>query len=73
MREEAGWWLATARGDLEAARVLLRSGQHNLAAFHAQQAAEKALKAVLAEAGRLFRGHAERFLEFVTARLKAGS
>jgi HEPN domain-containing protein len=58
MREEAGWWLATARGDLQAARVLLNSGQHNLAAFHAQQAAEKGLKAVLAEAGRLFRGHA---------------
>jgi HEPN domain-containing protein len=58
MREEAGWWLATARGDLEGARVLLRGGQHNLAAFHAQQAAEKALKAILAEAGRLFRGHA---------------
>jgi HEPN domain-containing protein len=36
----------------------LGSGHHNLAAFHAQQGAEKALKAILAEAGRLFRGHA---------------
>lgn len=42
-------WLSKAREDLAAAEVLLDSGVAvtDTAAFHAQQAAEKALKAVL--------------------------
>lgn len=52
MREEARWWLSTGEGDLAAARVLYDAGHFNLCAFHAQQAAEKALKAVLAARGK---------------------
>lgn len=57
-QELARWWMRTADGDLEGARVLTGAGRHNLAAFHAQQAAEKALKAVLARRGRERRTHA---------------
>lgn len=57
-REQARWWMRTAEGDLDAARLLADGGRHNLAAFHAQQAAEKALKAVLARRGRGLRTHA---------------
>lgn len=58
MRGEALWWLSTAEGDLAGARVLLNASRFNLAAFHSQQAAEKALKAVLAARGKAHRGHA---------------
>mgnify|MGYP006311376993 CR=1 FL=1 len=44
-------WLAQAGQDLDAASVLLRSGHRNLACFHAQQAAEKAVKAFLYSQG----------------------
>lgn len=40
-------WLAQAEHDLAAARDLGRSGHHNVACFQAQQAAEKAAKAIL--------------------------
>ena len=42
-------WLRKAAADLAAAQHLLTGGEHlvSSAAFHAQQAAEKALKAVL--------------------------
>ena len=40
-------WLAQARQDLDAARLLRQGGHPNLACFHAQQAAEKAVKAFL--------------------------
>jgi HEPN domain-containing protein len=43
---EAGRWIATARGDLETARVLREAGRWAHACFHAQQAAEKAIKAL---------------------------
>ena len=47
-RELAREWLAKADVDLSAARVLLDTGAHaDAVAFHAQQAAEKALKAFL--------------------------
>ncbi len=39
-------WLARSEDDLEAARVLDRASLRALAAFHAPQAAEKALEAV---------------------------
>ena len=46
--EIAGRWLDRAGTDLEAARTLARSGaQPWVVGFHAQQAIEKALKAVL--------------------------
>jgi len=45
--DEASRWLAQAQEDLGAARDLLASGHFALACFHAQQAAEKALKGFL--------------------------
>ena len=45
-RTESHRWLGTARGDLETARILLTNGRYAHACFHAQQAAEKAIKAV---------------------------
>jgi len=47
MREEAVWWMRTARRDLERARAALAMGDRAAAVFWAQQAAEKALKALL--------------------------
>jgi HEPN domain-containing protein len=46
-------WIAKADSDLKALRVLLDADlPHDTACFHAQQAAEKYLKAVLAASGR---------------------
>lgn len=51
-------WLAQARHDLEVARLTLREAHHAYACFLAQQAAEKALKAILYAAGeRVVIGH----------------
>jgi HEPN domain-containing protein len=48
-RSHARGWLAKAASDLAAARRLTDGdGPYDVACFHAQQAAEKALKAVLA-------------------------
>lgn len=49
IREEAHRWLSYARDDLQAAEVLLESREAagRIACFHAQQAAEKALKSLL--------------------------
>ena len=58
LREEAHWWLDTAEGDLAAAHVLCDAGRFNLSAYHSQQAAEKALKAVLVSRGKTLRSHA---------------
>ncbi len=44
-------WLAQAERDLAAARDLERAGHFNVACFQAQQAAEKAVKAVLYAGG----------------------
>jgi HEPN domain-containing protein len=44
-RAEAQRWL-TAQGDLDTARILLENGRWAHACFHAQQAGEKALKAL---------------------------
>jgi HEPN domain-containing protein len=46
-------WLEIAAEDLDAAEAMLRSGRYLYAGFEAQQAAEKALKAVLQEAVRV--------------------
>jgi HEPN domain-containing protein len=45
--EEAARWFRLAADDLKAARVLVREGLYHFACFHAQQSAEKALKAYL--------------------------
>ncbi len=47
MREEVLEWLRAAEDDLVDAEVLLRAGRYAAAAFHAHQAAEKALKAAI--------------------------
>lgn len=44
-RDEANRWMTTARGDIESARILLANRRYAHACFHAQQAAEKSLKA----------------------------
>ena len=40
-------WFKEAKEDLKSAKILARSGQYHHACFHAQQAAEKAVKAAL--------------------------
>jgi HEPN domain-containing protein len=49
---EALLWLAKADADIVGARTLLAGAQLDLAAFHAQQALEKALKALLVAAAQ---------------------
>ncbi len=45
-------WLRQARADLAAAKDSMATGHHEWACFQAQQAAEKALKALLLQQGR---------------------
>lgn len=53
--EETGRWIRFAREDLEIARLIVaQSIVPRAACFHAQQAAEKALKALLIARGRDF-------------------
>ena len=52
VRPEALEWLRAAEDDLEDARTLLRAGRYAGAAFHARQAAEKALKVAIIELRR---------------------
>lgn len=47
IREQALWWLGVAERDLERAKRSLEEGDKGAATFWSQQAAEKALKAVL--------------------------
>lgn len=49
MRNETERWLHHAREDLETARVTLAGKRWSATSFHAQQAAEKALKALWIE------------------------
>jgi len=44
LRDDAARWFAQADDDLQAGGVLIEAGHFALGAFHAQQAAEKALK-----------------------------
>ena len=62
MRGEARRWLSEALWDLETAEVLLREGRYNAAAFYAQQAAEKAVKALLYSVNEAPWGHSVRVL-----------
>ena len=48
---EARRWYRQAQSDLDVVRTLHSAGHHAAACFHGQQAAEKALKAVLFDAG----------------------
>jgi len=50
-------WLDEAEGDLEHARNDMQGGFHNWACFSAQQAAEKAIKAVFQRMGAEAWGH----------------
>jgi len=60
---EARRWFASAREDLEWARHAASAGFHAPACFHAQQAAEKAVKAVhYARGARAVIGHSVRAL-----------
>jgi HEPN domain-containing protein len=57
-RAEAERWLAASREDLAASRHVAAGGFHAAACFHAQQAAEKAMKAVhFARGARVVLGH----------------
>ena len=56
-RHDAARWLATATEDLVVARVLAAGGHHAHACFHAQQAAEKAVKAIWRARGQEPWGH----------------
>jgi len=54
MRDETHLWLMQAEEDLKTARITLDADRHYAAAYFAQQAAEKGLKALLIERhGRL--------------------
>lgn len=61
--DEAGRWLETAEDDLKWATELSQRGGFNHACFLAQQAAEKAMKALLFHLGEeLVMGHSVRDL-----------
>ena len=57
MREEAEKWLKQALEDLSTAKDMIATGHYYAAAFWAEQAAEKALKALLLQGGRAIRTH----------------
>ena len=54
---EAARWLKQAREDLETAEVLFNSQRYGPCAFFCQQAAEKALKAIIYNVGEKPWGH----------------
>ncbi len=51
--EDAGRWLGFAQEDLKMAELAMEEGLFNQVCFHAQQAVEKAMKALLAASGEL--------------------
>ncbi|QOJ79256.1 HEPN domain-containing protein [Infirmifilum lucidum] len=57
MREEAVRWFEQCLADLSTAEDLLRTAHYYAAAFYSQQAAEKALKALLIASGKAVRTH----------------
>src|SRR4029450_3060848 len=62
-RLEARRWLQEAQADLTVVCTLRSAGHHAAACFHSQQAAEKALKALLyAQGARVVLGHSVREL-----------
>lgn len=66
---EARRWFGEALLDLEASRILRDADKHHLACFHAQQAAEKALKGFLYGQGEsIVTGHSIHQLRKQAAR-----
>ena len=62
-RVEARRWFLQAQADMAVVRTLVSAGHYATACFHAQQAAEKALKALLFSQGeRVVWGHSVREL-----------
>lgn len=60
---EAERWFRQARADLDVVQTLVTAGHYAASCFHSQQAAEKALKAVLyAKGARVVLGHSVRDL-----------
>ncbi|MEM2438921.1 MAG: HEPN domain-containing protein [Candidatus Bathyarchaeia archaeon] len=57
MRRETFLWLIQAERDLKKAVNDLRTEDWDSAAFWSQQAAEKSLKALLIDGGKVYRGH----------------
>lgn len=57
MPDRSGDWFRQAQRDLEQAEDSRRSGRHEWACFAAQQAAEKAVKALHLSLGQEARGH----------------
>ncbi|MEM2240587.1 MAG: HEPN domain-containing protein [Candidatus Bathyarchaeia archaeon] len=57
LRREALLWMRQAESDLKKAENDLKTGDWDSAAFWSQQTAEKALKAILINAGKVYRGH----------------
>ncbi|MEM3733096.1 MAG: HEPN domain-containing protein [Candidatus Bathyarchaeia archaeon] len=57
MRKEASLWMKQAENDLRKAENDLKTYDWDSAAFWSQQAAEKALKALLLNFGKSYRGH----------------
>jgi len=55
--ERSADWMDTAQGDLEHAKSDVKGGFYNWACFSAQQAAEKAIKAVFQRMGAEAWGH----------------
>jgi HEPN domain-containing protein len=56
-------WFRQARADLDVVHTLVTAGHYAASCFHSQQAAEKALKAVLyAKGARVVLGHSVRDL-----------
>jgi HEPN domain-containing protein len=55
--QDAQRWLDEARADFDIARYLLEGARYNACAFHSQQTAEKALKALLRLRGENGWGH----------------
>ncbi|MDI6871376.1 MAG: HEPN domain-containing protein [Bacillota bacterium] len=67
-------WLTEAQSDLEQARDSLERGKYNWACFAAQQAAEKAVKALHFRVGQVAWGHSVRaLLEALPERLRLES
>ena len=62
-------WFREALEDLESAQILAEHGQYHHACFHAQQAAEKAVKAALRHFNTIMTGHSvTRLLEALRSR-----
>ena len=72
-RREARRWLEDALEDLRVADLLLETGHYAASCFHSQQAAGKAVKALLYANGVEARGHSIRaLLELLSTRVGVG-